>query len=346
MAKKHCICPIPFHQVFIQSSGKVYPCAFLQNHTQIGDVNESPLSEVLKSEEFKKFQRDHLSGEYSQCCKNQEIFACHKTLKGYQVPENPLENPIIRIDFMIDSHCNLRCIMCTNVLEERGGFEDDKFWLDFEENILPFLHEIELIGGEPLILPHTFKTIDLIKKVNPSCRVKLTTNGAYRLGKKVKKALEGLNIVNLGYSIDSLKDDIFATIRPGGELKQVLQTLEDFIEWRDYHHQSLPIEVNFVVQKLNAFEVPSFLSFVRKKKLQPYLIFLNHPDEHSLLTLKEQEKVSLLKFYIADQAERPPSEKDPELTKLILTLFKKLEKSSQAQFLELIIGLKAELTQN
>lgn len=336
MAKKQCLCPIPFHQVFIQSSGKVYPCAFLQNHTLLGDVKDRPLTEILNGKEYLDFKKKHLNQEYSQCQKNQDIFACHKTLKGYEFPkEDPLHHPVSRLDFMIDSHCNLKCIMCTNVYEERGGFEEDSFWEDFAQNILPNLHELELIGGEPLIIPHTFKTLDLIKKINPKCRIKVTTNGAYRLGKKVKDALSQINLVNLGYSIDSLKEDVFRTIRPGGELKQVLETLDDLIVWREEEQLSFNFEVNFVVQKLNAFEVPSFLQFVRAKGLIPYLIFLNHPLDHSLLNTSSEEQQKIIQFYLEDFKRS----KDPELAKLILTMFKKLDRIGQANLANDILSL-------
>ena len=107
-----------------------------------------------------EFRRLHREGNYPKCHYNQNLYVCHKFLPDH--PDKELDTTINippRLDFMIDSYCNLKCTMCTNVLEERGGFDDPEFWVNFEESVLPNLKEIEIIGGEPLILKSTLNTL-------------------------------------------------------------------------------------------------------------------------------------------------------------------------------------------
>lgn len=338
MSEKNRPCPAPFHQLFIQSSGKVYPCAFLQNHTEVGDVKTQSVQEVWRGDALKSFREDNIKGNCPQCAANQKTFNCTNSLKGFHLTnestllEQMKKEPILRrLDFMIDSACNLKCIMCTNVLEESYGFEEEDFWHHLKEEVLPHLHEIELIGGEPLLIKNTYKVIDLVCEVNPECQWMITTNGSYTLSQKMKDALVKINLRTFGYSIDSLKDDVFEKIRKGGNLKQVLKTLDDLLDFnkRLPPKSELPLELNFVVQQDNAYEVPSFLAFARSKGIKPYLIFLNYPLDYSLLKLTVEKQKEILTFYLEDFEKS----QDPELFKIAMDMLKKLPKHSQVDIL-------------
>lgn len=316
MKKKNDCCSAPYNQVFIQSSGRVYPCAFLQNHTLLGDVKKNTIEEIWNGEEMSEFRKLHSEGTPPpRCQENQKRFFCHKFLPDH--PEVELDKSKTvppRIDFMIDSFCNLKCTMCTNVLEERGGFDDPAFWENFEKVVLPQMTEIEVIGGEPMILKNTYRLFEMIKKVNPKLKVKMTTNGHYRFDQARKDALTGVNFVKFAYSIDSLKPDVFESIRSGGDLQTALDTLEEYKAFNKTLENPIPIEVNMVIQRENAYEVPSILQFVRGHGLAPYLTLLLHPEENSLIKLSEAEQMDIFKFYLSDFKEN----KDPELMKLMM----------------------------
>lgn len=147
----------------------------------------------------------------------------------------------------------------------------------------------------------------------------------------MKDSLKKIKLRTFGYSIDSLKEDTFKKIRKGGELKQVLATLEDFLSFNDElsDEEKIPLEINCVVQQDNAYEIPSILEFIRGKGIKPYLIFLNYPLDFSLLNWPLEKQKDVLKFYLEDFEQS----KDPELFKIAMDLLRKLPKPSQAEVL-------------
>lgn len=302
--KKNKICPIPFRQFFLQSSGDVFPCGHLQGTNEVlGNVQDRPLIDIWKGIEAQGFRQRHLNGECSACAHNQKLFGCHIQNEDYDSSTLPyktkIDTPPSRIDFMVDSKCNIECIMCTNVHEKRGGFDNNNFWGEQNRELLSQVDEIEVIGGEPFITPIFFRLIDFVLPVNPCCRWKITTNGHYKLTQNLKEKLTRLNIVNLGFSIDSLRTETFEVIRKGGNLSLALSTLDDYIEFsHSLGDRKFKIDCNVVIQQKNALEAKSFCEFAREKHLGLHFILLKNPLDHSLLNIEMDKRDIIFERYL------------------------------------------------
>ena len=96
------------------------------------------------------------------------------------------------------------------------------------------------------------------------------------------------------------------------------------------------LDVNVVVQKLNAYEIPTLLEFITKKDLTPYLIFLNYPLENSLLNL-EEEQARIMDFYFNDISTRGSQ---PELVKILIDFYKKTSPENRLRFSEHFLELR------
>lgn len=332
-------CPLPFHQLYLHSSGRVYPCGFLQNNILIGDVKKSSLKEIWNGESLKEFRELHKSGKHPSCQENQEKYNCHLLhldMDKFQKEKNELK----RLDFMIDSFCNLKCTMCTNIFEEAEGFTDDKFWDELSEFVLPELDQIEVIGGEPFVLKDTFRLMKLGAKANPDLKWWFTTNGHFDFNKSFTKLLDPINIHSMAISIDSLDPEKFAKIRTGGELSKVLTVLDKFIDYRETRDKSKPfyLVVNFVVQIDNAKELPDFIRFCKEKGVKHYPILLREPQQFSILN----EKASLLRlldFYIEENFEL----KDHKLMNTILKMVKHIDKEEKLNRIEILEKLSGTI---
>jgi hypothetical protein len=58
-----------------------------------------------------------------------------------------------------------------------GPFEDKEKWWDSFERIIPHLRRIEFAGGEPLMDPHHYKILDILKPYGKNIDLKYATNG-------------------------------------------------------------------------------------------------------------------------------------------------------------------------
>lgn len=293
-------CPLPVNQLYVHASGRVYPCNFLQENPEfaLGHIQEQTLAEIWRGAPARALREQHLSTPPKTCLDNQGRFLCHKVSGRRNFNQ---DGRLKRLDVMLDSACNLTCIMCTNIYDPTGGLKGDFFW---ENNHATFagLDELELVGGEPLISPHFYRLVDLVAPLNPGLEWRVTTNAHYELTGKLMGALNRMRLKKLSVSLDSLDAPTFEKIRQRSRHQVVLDNVRDL-------KRRLPVEINMVVQQLNCDEVVDVYRWTRAEGLGFYPIMLLQPDTHSLLKRPGQEnKRWLLRLF--DQNERLRS---PEL---------------------------------
>jgi radical SAM protein with 4Fe4S-binding SPASM domain len=323
-------CPLPFNQLFLQSSGRVYPCTFLQNKLPLGDVKQSSLKDIWESKAAINFREAHLKGECEECESNKKKYGCHLLQEGMRAQtsfDSKYPGNIKRLDFMIDSFCNLKCIMCTNIYEDRGGFEDPAFWEQITVDIFPKLKEVEIIGGEPFLVKDSFKLIRAVRQVNPRCQWVITTNGAYKLSKEMIDVIKTLNLRLLSLSLDSVREETFNKIRIGGNLNQCLNTFKQIVQLKHDHKLTFKIELNMVIQEYNAYEALDILSYCDSLSIDVYFILLKYPDKHSLFSQSPETQSKVFTFYM----EAYERNNDPRLLRLLLKLYASLCSTSQQQ---------------
>lgn len=282
---------------------------------------------------MEKFRSLHKEGKVLFCSQNQEKYNCHVLHHDMNSFDHEQEE-LKRLDFMIDSFCNLKCKMCTNILEEANSFTGENFWTEMEEKILPELDQIEVIGGEPFVLKDTFKLISVGAKANPDLKWWFTTNGHFEFNKSFTTHMDKIKIHSMAISIDSLKDETFASIRDGGTLTRVLKSLDDFVAYRDTRND-FHLVVNFLIQKENAYELPELISFVREKNVKHYPILLREPISFSILDQPESELIKILDHYISANE----TLKDHKLMNIILKISKHISKVSKMERIEKINNL-------
>lgn len=332
--QNHQLCPIPFSQLYLHSSGEVYTCSFTQDYS-LGNVKHNTLLEIWNGPKMLEFRKQHLEFANKRCQKSQSLYACHlhhDHLSESLVPQVKMDSPPKRIDFMIDSFCNIKCIMCTNVLEDNGGFDHEDFWSHCQKHIFPFTKEIEIIGGEPFIIENTFKLVEMVSRVNPDCLWRVTTNANYKFNDRFKALADKMKFESFAVSIDSLKSDVFAKIRDGAKLDLVIETLDRWIDYSKSRpgEKKMKIVCNFVIQKDNAYELASFIDFCEKKKIVPYPILLRDPVPFTIFDLPIEELEKIYDFYIKQQEQKP----HPSLALVIHKIFKELPASSKMPRIE------------
>ena len=154
--------------------------------------------------------------------------------------------------------CNLRCVYCmpedkvyeNNLINDTLSFNDYKFIIKSMSEL--GIRKIEFTGGEPLLYPHL---IELIKYAHYECNIddiSITTNGIglNEIAYELKRS--GLKSVNI--SLDSLKSYKYKSITRGGNLTDVLKSINRCLEL------GIKVKINCVViKRFNDDEVYDFI---------------------------------------------------------------------------------------
>lgn len=292
-------CPLPFSRLTLNPNGEVAPCCNLA-HYVIGDLRSESLADIWNGEKMRAMRRQHLEGNPVHCAEHIRLQACNEreplSVRSW---EESLPYPAPRLDVNLNGRCNLECIMCSVWKEPNGVFDESRFWTDGPSDIFPHLDALLVKGGEPFIQRDTYRLLDEVSRVNPRCRWSFVTNGQYRFNGAMRAALDKVHIDAVWLSLDSVDPETYARIRLKGRLEVALESLDAFIAYRD----GLPPERRFklagamAVQRENCREVTDFVSFCRAKGIEPSLMLVSYPLEHSILTLEAEAADSLARSY-------------------------------------------------
>ena len=158
--------------------------------------------------------------------------------------------------------CNLRCVYCmpedkvyeNNLINDTLSFNDYKFIINGLSQV--GIKKIKFTGGEPLLYPHL---IELIKYAHYECNIddiSITTNGIglNEIAYELKRS--GLKSVNI--SLDSLKSYKYKSITRGGNLTDVLKSINRCLEL------GIKVKINCVViKRFNDDEVYDFIEMAK-----------------------------------------------------------------------------------
>ncbi|WP_438445240.1 GTP 3',8-cyclase MoaA [Gorillibacterium sp. sgz5001074] len=158
----------------------------------------------------------------------------------------------------VTDRCNLRCVYCMPA--EGMEFEPDEKLLTFDEMEAAVrvmagmgIRKLRLTGGEPLTRKGLEELVARLAAVPGIEDIALTTNGIFLARKAEALKAAGLNRVNI--SLDSLQADRFRQITRGGDVRRVLEAVEESLRVG-----LEPVKLNVVLMKgYNEEEIADFL---------------------------------------------------------------------------------------
>ena len=104
----------------------------------------------------------------------------------------------------------------------------EQFFEDLAE-FAPHLEKVSFTGGEPFLIPEYARIWELLAKVNPGVRARLTTNGT-QWNDRVEHSLSLLRF-NVLVSLDGGTKDSFERCRVGADFDVVRANLDRFVEY-------------------------------------------------------------------------------------------------------------------
>ena len=329
-------CSVPFTTLLLEPDGLVGACRQKGCEFPMGRLQDNTLEEIWNGEKIRQWRREFLEGKPKICAREVRHFNCHSCpeynslLPDVEISEVQNKMPS-RIAFNLNGKCNLECKMC-HVWQKPNGFYDSiEFW-ETLPHLVKDLKEIELLSGEPFIQKDTYKLIDQISELRPTCQWVFTTNANWKLTDYVKEKLDKIKIRNLIVSLDSLVPENYEKIRKKGNLDLALSNLDDLMAYeKDRIARGLSplnIKINFLVQKDNWRELGSFQDFRVQKGVEIFRTFLYEPFEHSLLSLPENERVEILEYFLTHLT------KEQTAMRVILPLLDSVHPIYRAQYFE------------
>ena len=177
----------------------------------------------------------------------------------------------IQLDFELNSSCNLKCPMCPISAESPKG-KGKSTWFDFDffKEIIDYsvsqgTRAIKLnYINEPLIRNDVVKFVDYAKNKG-IIDIYFSTNGIL-LKEKISRELIQAGLTRIQISIDAVTQKTYDKVRPGGNLKKIIENVENFLNLKSELKSTTPlVRVNFVKTPLNENELENFIKFWSSK---------------------------------------------------------------------------------
>jgi radical SAM protein with 4Fe4S-binding SPASM domain len=216
-------CAAPWRGLHINPRGDVKTCC-AGNPNLLGNLNTQTIAQILNSNLMAEIRQSLAQGqphEYCSNCVRAERFgadserAWHNNVNpgfDYTTAGDRYHYPVI-VDVRWNITCNLSCNYCgdfcsskwaalKNIPFKSGARPYYEAVCDFIEQHHDNIHEVALVGGEPLLLPENERLLDVIPK---DAIVTLITNLSVDLQKnKIFQKLSTRNKVGWSMSFDNI----------------------------------------------------------------------------------------------------------------------------------------------
>ena len=299
-----CVCHAPLRSLYFDIYGNATACCFNRAHI-LGKYPQQSISQIIHGEKRSFLQKELCRQNFMYGCQH-----CHKLIEAgnfegteARLYDNLKDQGVIpsEIVFELDNTCNLACKMChegfsSTIAREKGVEKiippyDDEFLNQLRE-FIPTLKVAKFLGGEPFLINIYYKIWDVILELNPKCKIHLQTNGTV-FNDKIKSYLERGNFY-VGVSVDSLKKEVFESIRCNAEYETVMANVMNFAAIAKRKHTYVNISVCPMIQ--NGQEIPEMVDFCNRNSL---FIYFNtvYTDGFALSGADEDTLLKLLNLY-------------------------------------------------
>ncbi|MEZ6038103.1 MAG: SPASM domain-containing protein [Planctomycetota bacterium] len=292
-------CYAPWSSLYFNTNGDVVACCKNTRYV-FGNVARERLDDIWRGPRVKALRAAMQKYAFGLGCE-----FCEWQIRGKQwsglhaaryedLPLPPAADEVgwpSSMEFAMSNTCNLACIMCYGVLSStiRAHREklpplprvyDDVFFADLAK-YLPHLREARFVGGEPFLMPESYRVWDLMIEQGLSTPCHVTTNGT-QWGAKVERVLEALPI-SISVSMDGVSKATVESIRQNADFDTVRQNVLRFADY--VRRRGTSISMSFCLMQQNWREFGAYLEFAEGLGAPVYVHTVIHPDRSSLFTL-------------------------------------------------------------
>lgn len=198
-----------------------------------------------------------------QGCSSAQIANAKHANASFRAGEKVVTHYPWHLQLILDKACNLKCPICFQNPLRRNKVP---YKLDVEvmrDQIVEFARHgwmLEIIGGEPTILPSYDTVIECVKEAQGS-KICMVTNGHF-IEDKVVPHLEWFRLISV--SCDAATADTYSVCRPAHNPKQDFANLERNLRTLmavNPYDRGVEVHANFTISGLNLGEVPDMIAW-------------------------------------------------------------------------------------
>lgn len=378
---KDTLCVVPWVHLNFEPNGKVVPCCLTSHHNYFaGDLTNQPIEEIWNSKNMKELRQQFLAGEEPKICatcfdrekvtgesgryyQNKEFSNVIKIIPEITEPDGSVPDmKLMYWDFRFSNLCNFKCRSCgpryssawVPDAKKLGYTDQEKVWnietvddktnFDFLKDQVKHVQKVYFAGGEPLMMPEHWQTLDLLVE-NKRFDVKISYNtncSTFTYGKK--------NALDYWKQWDDWKIEVWPSldeigeraelIRSGTVWKKVEENLKELVKL-----DNITIRPGMTIGAWNVRRLPAIINHLidigvvsAKHKHQNFFInLLQHPSHYHVHILPDayrQETIAELKAFIVEHNKKYNTTVDHAFTHIIHELEQPFDLNAAKRFLE------------
>ncbi|GAB4017380.1 MAG: hypothetical protein Fur0010_17960 [Bdellovibrio sp.] len=308
LSDKFCERPFTYMEILVNDKNselfESFACCYDILPVAVGSVNDSSIEQIWNSEKYQAIRKSIHDGTYEYC----KIAGCPKIQNNeLHSKKNPpqefkeiikLKKTVIEkgpkiLNLGYDHSCNLACPSCrtdfiTKPLSKNIEVAHQKVEDYLKKNKTKVL---VCSSGDPFQSRYFTNLLkDFNDRSHPNIDLHIVTNGVL-LTPKLWDSYYNLHqkINHLSVSIDAATEPTYNKIRVGGNFSQVLTNVRHIVE--NNKNPNLFIQLDFVVQENNFFEMADFVRLGKELKVQK--VFFQRISNWGTFSSSEFEKKAI-----------------------------------------------------
>jgi len=311
------VCPLPWMHLEVQNQGEISPCCVYQG--SIGNVQDTKLDAAFFDTDMQTLRQQFLLDIKPRGCdhcwqREQRGLSSNRThhvnlLKKSLLTKYMSSPQITSLDLKPGNTCNFKCRICnpkSSSLFAQEQATQDKVsvqsynWADmspqvFDEitNMLPWLTNIDMYGGEPFLIKPLHNLISTAVELGVAGQIRLhyNSNGSI-YPEKLVPLWDKFNHVDVHFSIDNIEDRF--ELERGGSWDQVVSNIRQL---QKLNLPNLKLSIMPVISVMNVFYLDELLEWAHSLGLPVNPLYLDRPAGFNLTNLTKEAKVELNKKY-------------------------------------------------
>ena len=326
-------CVLPFVHTHLNTEGDVFPCCVgwtPEKVTSLGYLKDNTLEELFNSPKLKQLRVDMVNGvrrdDFCTACFQREDNGFVSAREGnnsdfkdeiediisQMEPDGTMPEVIKSWDIRYSNLCNLKCRTCGDIYSTTWSRENEQFdgqpyqeFVSYEgedplEKQYGNVEKIYFAGGEPLIMPQHYQTLQRLIDSGRSKKVKLVYNTnmtkLYYNKHNIIDMWLNFREVSIGLSIDNFGERA-EYIRNGVKWKQIENNLK-MLSDASRKNPKISIHYTPTVSLMNVYTLPDLHRFLVENNYMPHansmlLNLLIGPPKYSMRILPDDIKAKV-----------------------------------------------------
>jgi radical SAM protein with 4Fe4S-binding SPASM domain len=377
---KNTICAVPWMHLNFEPNGKVVPCCLTSHHDYFaGDLNTQRIEEIWNSDNMKNLRKQFLAGEEPKICstcfdrekvtgesgryyQNKEFPNVIKIIPEITQPDGSVPDmKLLYWDFRFSNLCNLKCRSCgpryssawVPDYKKLGWADQEKVWniesvenktnYDFLKDQVQYVQKVYFAGGEPLLMPEHWQTLDLlVEHKRFDVKINYNTNCSTLV-------YGGKNVLDYWRQWEPWKIEVWPSIDEIGERAELIRSgtvwskIEENLKLLTTL-DNITVRPGMTIGAWNVRRLPVIINHLidigvvcEKHKYQNFFInLLEHPTHYHVHIMPDdyrQETIAELKEFIAQHNKKYNTTIDHIFTHILHELAKPWDEYAAQKFI-------------